>query len=44
VFDQQFHDATDAHLFLLREVREPPGEVVGAFDVPRHCLIMPLKN
>jgi hypothetical protein len=40
VFDEEVHDPTDAHLFVLREVGEPPSEIVRAFDLPSHREIM----
>ena len=44
VLHEEFHNATDADLFLVREVFEPPGEFVGALDLPCHHLNMPLDD
>jgi hypothetical protein len=41
VLDEQLHDATDADLFVVCEASEPSGELVSAFDLPRHTGIMP---
>jgi hypothetical protein len=41
VLDEQFHDATDADLLFVCEPSEPSGELVSAFDLPRHHGIMP---
>ena len=38
---KEFYDATNAELFLVAEGLEPPGELVGTLNVPRHRLIMP---
>jgi len=41
MLDEEFYDAADADLFLVAEGVEPSGELVCAFDLPRHWLIMP---
>ena len=41
VLYEQFYNAADANLFLVAEGLEPSGELVGAFNVPRHRQIMP---
>jgi hypothetical protein len=43
VVHEQFHYATDADLFFVVEVSEPPGELVGALDLPCHRINMPYK-
>ena len=42
VLNEQLNDATDADLFFVVEFLEPAGELVGAFDIPRHSSNMPL--
>jgi hypothetical protein len=39
---EEFHDATDADLFLVVKVFEPCGELIRALNLPRHDTIMPL--
>jgi hypothetical protein len=41
VLYEEFYDAADADLFVVIEGLEPSSEIVGAFNVPRHRLIMP---
>src|SRR5262245_2723148 len=38
---EEFYDAADADLFLVAEGLEPSGELVRAFNIPRHWPIMP---
>ena len=41
MLDEKFDDTADADLFVVCEVCEPSGELVSAFDLPRHARIMP---
>lgn len=41
MLDKEFYDATNADLFLVAEGLEPSGELIGAFNDPRHQVIMP---
>jgi len=34
VFEEQFHDTSDAYLFFVGEAFEPTGELVCALDFP----------
>lgn len=36
MLDQEVHDATDAHLLLVRQADEPPSELIGSLDLPGH--------
>ena len=42
MFDKEFDDATNGYLLVVGEAGEPVSELIGAFYVPRHDLIMPL--
>ena len=41
MLDEQLLEATDADLFFVGEVFKPPGEFVGALNLPGHAVIMP---
>jgi hypothetical protein len=41
---QQFYDSANADLFVVGEVSEPSGELIGALNVPRHATIMLCKE
>ena len=34
VLDQEFDHAADVQLFVLGQIKEPPSELVGSFDLP----------
>lgn len=36
VLDQELDDAADVHLFVLVQIEEPPGELVGSLNLPGH--------
>jgi hypothetical protein len=43
VLHQQLHNAADTDLLVVVKAFEPPGEHVGALDLPRHEAIIPCK-
>jgi hypothetical protein len=38
---EEFHDATNADLFLVVKGVEPSGELIGSLNLPSHPAIMP---
>jgi hypothetical protein len=41
---EQFHHASDADLFVVLEAVEPPGELVGALNLPSHARLCHIQN
>ena len=37
MLDQQLDDSPDVYLFVLVQIEEPPGELVGSLNLPSRC-------